>query len=137
MDLLVLACDAGMSLPDALKLAGEAAGREVGEEIRIVFEQVQSGTALSVALKEMADRTNVRAMEALARNVARGMRLGSPMSQVFRAQAHLVRQQHKQHLEAIIGALPMKMTLVAVLLLFPPMLVMILVPHLLLLFREW
>lgn len=137
LDLLVLASDAGYNLPDSLELAARSAGSAMASEVMAALSEVRSGVPFVAALEHMAKRTGVAAVDRFAKSVAKGLKLGSPMKSVFRAQAYLLRQQHKQRTEAAIATIPMKMTVVAVVFLFPPMLVLVLVPHLLLLFDKW
>lgn len=132
LDLLVVAIDGGLNLFQAIDAVAEhlPAGPLRDAVIRARHE-MRLGRPVLDALEEMAQSTPVDEVRSLVRTLRIGHTLGTPVAATLRQSAHIIRQRRRQRLDEQLGVLPLKMTLCALFLFFPPLFVLLLLPNVL------
>jgi tight adherence protein C len=117
MDLAVLVLQAGGTLREALEVVS-VPDDPLAEEIRTALKEIDSGASQGNALRNMADRVGLEALDSIVMGINRGEETGAPMAQVLGTQAELFRERRLQEVEKLAVEAPTKMT-------FPNMMVML------------
>ncbi len=132
LDLMVIAMDGGLNLHQAVEAV--APNLPAGP-LRAAIDQARADMRLGrpalEALAEMADQVAVDDVRSFVRTLRIGQALGTPVSAALRQSARLIRQRRRQRLDERLGVLPLKMTFCALLLFFPPIFVLLLLPNVL------
>jgi tight adherence protein C len=97
-ELLALAVGAGEGPVAALERVATTARGELSAEIATTLASVRSGTTLTRALEQLADRTSLPSLTRFAEGVAVAVERGTPLAEVLRAQAQDVRETGKRAL---------------------------------------
>jgi tight adherence protein C len=130
MDTLVVTVEAGLGFEAALaQVVRNGRGPMVGEFARVLHE-MQIGRPRVDALREMAARTNVSELKALASAVVQASTLGVPMGKVLRQQSAEMRVRRRQHAEEKAQKVPVKILFPMIFCIFPALFVVILGPGL-------
>ena len=102
-DLMALAIGAGESTVGALERIGRTSRGDLSGEFRLTLAEVRAGSALVVALRNMADRIDLVAMTRFVDAIVVASERGTPLAQVVRAQAQDVRDAAKRELMETAG----------------------------------
>jgi tight adherence protein C len=130
IDLLVVALEAGISLPAALRVsAGEITG-PLGEEMRLTLQEANMGLSPTEALENLSVRADTPSMRMFIRSVIQGETLGVSIGQIMRNLAIEMRKRRKSAAEERAQKAPIKMVFPLILLIFPSMLVVLVLPAL-------
>jgi tight adherence protein C len=130
IDLLVVSVEAGVSLPGAIRLAGREMGGALGEELRLTLQEQNMGLSTSEALENLGVRADTPGTRIFVRSLVQGEQLGMSIGQVLRNLALEMRKRRKAAAEERAQKAPIKMIFPLVLLIFPAMLVVLVVPAL-------
>ncbi len=90
LDLLVAFLHSGLSLVDAFRRAGREAfsgPHPLGHEVALIGRELDAGRDPSGAFRDLAERTGVPDLRAVAAALRVGMRLGAPIRETLLAQA--------------------------------------------------
>lgn len=102
-ELLALSVGAGESTLGALERVSRIADGVLAEQFRAVLDRTRSGTALTEALQEFADRVEVTHISRFVAGIVVALERGTPLAEVLRAQAQDVRDQDKRELMEMAG----------------------------------
>lgn len=138
LDLLVICVEAGLGLNAALLNVG----REIrlnsvalSDELRMVNSEMRAGVARLEALRNLAIRTGVDEVRSLVAVLVQSDRFGTSIAQALRTHALSLRTRRRQRAEEAARKTPVKMVFPLVFCIFPELLVVILAPGMLQLFR--
>jgi len=131
VDLLAACSAAGLNLTQALHVVATRQEGALGDELRLAVRLMQAGRTAAAAVRSVAHRLNVQELTSLANAVVLTESLGTPVADLFRSQAAMARAQQRRRVEAAIGRLPMKFTVISALLILPSLFILTVLPSLL------
>ena len=138
LDLMVICVEAGLGLNAALLNVGREVRRNspaLADELRMVNHEMRAGMSRVQALRNLAFRTGVDEVRALVAVLVQSDRFGTSIAQALRTHAHGLRIRRRQRAEEAARKTPVKMVFPLVFCIFPELLVVILAPGMLQLFR--
>jgi tight adherence protein C len=118
-DLLALAVVAGEAPPDALLRVCRLTGGELARDLDAALARARSGTPLTVALTDLAERTTLEAFRRFVQGLVVAIERGTPLADVLRAQAADVREAGKRALLEAGGRKEISMMFPVVFMLLP------------------
>jgi tight adherence protein C len=126
LDLLTLLMEAGATFHQALRQGvREFAGQEVAVEFSRVLTDVNMGKTRSEAFDGLRQRLNDDEINAIIGAIIQSERLGTPLSNIFRTQADVLRLKRSQRAETIAGEAGVKMLLPGVLVMMATVLIIL------------
>ncbi len=128
IDFLIVAVEAGVSLSGALRLAANQIRGVLGDEMRLAIQEHNMGLSTTQTLENLAARADTSGMRIFARSVVQGESLGISIGQVMRNLAVEMRKRRRAAAEERAQKAPTQMVFPLVLLIFPAMLVILVVP---------
>jgi tight adherence protein C len=138
LDLLVICVEAGQGLNAAiLKVAKESAfhNSALSHELMMVNNEMRAGMTRTQALRNLALRTGVDDVRSLVAVMIQSDRFGTSIAQALRIHAQSLRTRRRQRAEESARKAPVKLVFPLVFCIFPELLVVILAPGMLELFR--
>lgn len=138
LDLLVICVEAGQGLNAALMKVGKEltiSSRALSEDLMIVNNEMRAGVARSNALRNLSLRTGVDDIRSLVAVMIQSDRFGTSVAQALRIHAASLRTRRRQRAEEKARKAPIKLLFPLVFCIFPELLVVILAPGMLQLFR--
>ncbi len=130
IDLLVVTVEAGVGFVGSMRLAAEQLEGPLGDELRLTLQDQNMGASIEEALKGMARRAETPGMRAFVRAIVQGELLGVSIAQILRNLAIDMRKKRKARAEEQAQKAPIKMLFPLVLLIFPAMFIVLLLPAL-------
>ena len=116
LDLVTLLMEAGATFLQALKEGvDEFRGQPVGVEFGRVLAEISMGKSRTMALESLRERLSDDEITAIIGSIVQGEVLGTPLAQVFRTQADVLRIKRTQRAETIAGEAGVKMLLPGIL----------------------
>ena len=128
VDQLALVIEAGMSFDAAVNYLVDAHEGALAEEMRRVLTELRVGESRREAIRNFARRVGSEDATAFANAVLASDQLGSPLSEILRAQASDLRHRRQTYAEERAQKAPVKMLLPMAIFILPVMLVLILAP---------
>lgn len=131
LDLLVAFLHSGMSLVDAFRRAGReafAGPHPLGREVELVGRELDAGRDPSVAFRDLAERTGVADLRAVAAALRVGMRVGAPIRETLLAQADALLMKRREEALRRIHRAELQMMFPVMLSGFPVFLVLVFFP---------
>jgi len=128
MDLLVVSVEAGLGLDAAIARQSAKNKSVVLAELNGAIKEVQMGVPRKVALKEMADRCDVKQLSAFVTSLLQAEQLGVSVKSVLSAQSERLRVERKQTIQAKAAKAPIKIMLPTVMFIFPVIFIILLGP---------
>ena len=131
LDLMVACVEAGMGLNQALARVAEEVrniSEALAEELSMVNLEIRAGTPRAEALRNLAERTGLDDVEALASTLIQTERFGTSVGRALRVQASTLRQKRQQRAEEAAAKTTIKLVFPLVLFVFPALFVVILGP---------
>ena len=126
LDLLTLLMEAGSTFLNALRQAvAELAGHPLSEEFGRVLVDINLGKTRNEALSAMRDRLADDDISGIAGSIMQAEALGTPLAQVFRTQADVLRLKRTQRAETVAGEAGVNMLLPGVLVMAATVLVIL------------
>jgi len=126
LDLLTLLMEAGSTFIGALRQAVEEfEGHPVAGEFGRVLADMNLGKTRTEAFQAMRDRLADDEITSIIGSILQGEELGTPMGQVFRAQAEVLRLKRTQRAETVAGEAGVNMLLPAVLVMISTVLIIL------------
>ena len=138
LDLMVVCVEAGLGLDAALvRVSQESAlgSPELAAELRIVNQEMRTGAARIDALRNLARRTGVDDIQSLVAVLVQADRLGTSIASALRAQSDSLRIRRRQRAEEAAHKTGVKLVFPLVLCIFPGLLVILLAPAFLRIFK--
>jgi tight adherence protein C len=128
IDLLVVAVEAGMGFVAALRLTSHELEGPLAQELHLTLQEQTMGLSTTEALEGMARRADTPGMRAFVRGVSQGEVLGVSIGQILRNLSAEMRKRRKAMAEERAHKAPVKMLFPLVLLIFPALFVVLLLP---------
>lgn len=131
LDLIIVCVEAGLSLNAAVqRIAKEMRHTypELAKELSILNQELFLGVSRSEAFRNLALRTGVDEMRALATVLMQSDRLGTSVAQVLRVQADTIRTKRRQRAMEHAQKMSIKLLFPLVLFIFPELMVVIIGP---------
>lgn len=128
MDVLVVSVEAGLGLDAAIVRQYSKNKNVVLTELYNAIREVQMGVPRRTALKEMADRCDVKELTVFVTSLLQADQLGVPIKSVLDAQADRLRVERKQRIQAQAAKAPIKIMLPTVAFIFPVIFIILLGP---------
>jgi tight adherence protein C len=138
LDLLVICVEAGQGLNAAILKVGnetEFQSKALSDELKTLNNEMRAGITRAQALRNLALRTGVDDIRALTAVMIQSDRFGTSIAQALRIHADSLRTKRRQRAEERARKTPVKMVFPLVFCIFPELLVVILAPGMLELFR--
>jgi tight adherence protein C len=138
LDLLVICVEAGQGLNAALLKVGresELQASSLADELRQINNEMRAGVTRVQALRNFSLRTGVDEVRALVAVMVQSDRFGTSVANALRTHAESLRIRRRQRAEEIARKAPVKLVFPLVFCIFPELLVVILAPGMLALFR--
>ena len=131
LDMLRICVQAGLGLDAAI----ERVGREMrlsspvlSEEWRLTGLELRAGASRRMALQHLAERVNLREIDAMVTMLIQADRFGTRMSDALQVHAEGLRTQRRQAAEAAAAQLPVKLLFPLIFCIFPALLTVMLGP---------
>jgi len=134
LDMLIVCVEAGMGLDAALIKATDQPqfnGNPLAEEFRIAWLEIRAGKPNSEALRDMARRTMVEDVSALATVLIQTEQFGTSLTQALRVHSDSLRTKRCQNAEEVAAKTAIKMLFPIVFFMFPALFVVLIGPALL------
>lgn len=128
IDLLCVMIEAGLSFPQALRMASDQFGPPLSDELRLTLQEQTMGLGIDEALSHMAERAETPAMKAFVRAMAQGERMGISMGQIMRSLSHEMRARRRSAAEERAQKTPVLMLFPLVFLIFPALFIILMTP---------
>lgn len=129
MDVLVVSVEAGLGLDAAIvRQYAKNKSSAVLTELNNAIREVQMGVPRRTALKEMADRCDIKELTAFVTALLQADQLGVPIKNVLDVQAERLRIERKQRIQAVAAKAPIKIMLPTVMFIFPVIFIILLGP---------
>ncbi|MEA5048980.1 MAG: type II secretion system F family protein [Eubacteriales bacterium] len=128
MDLLIVSVEAGLGLDAAIVRQYTKNKSAVLAELNGAIREVQMGVPRKIALKEMADRCDVKQLTAFIIALLQADQLGVSVKNVLDTQAERLRAERKQAIQAKAAKAPVKIMLPTVMFIFPVIFIILLGP---------
>ena len=126
LDLLTLLMEAGSTFIGALRQAVEEFhGHPVAQEFGRVLADMNMGKTRAEAFQAMRDRLNDDEITSIISSILQGENLGTPLANIFRTQADVLRIKRTQRAELIAGEAGVNMLLPGVLIMAATVLIII------------
>ena len=130
LETMAVGAMSGLDLNSAFAAAARRVSGPLADEVDKVALRLASGSRLSRALDLLVER-GVPGAERLSASLFQCEVLGTPIAGVLDALASESASLQRQELEAKFNSLPLKMSIVTVVFLLPPLLIVSVVPHVL------
>ena len=138
LDLMVICVEAGLGLNAAIVNVGKEvrlSSKTLSDELRMVSYEMRAGIGRVEALRNLAIRTGVDEVRAFVAVLVQSDRFGTSIAQALRTHALSLRTRRRQRAEEAARKTPVKMVFPLVFCIFPELLLVILAPGMLQLFR--
>lgn len=138
LDLLTICVEAGVSIDSALVKTTENPqfiGNPLAEEIKRASREIRAGKLRTEALKDMAERTGVDDLKSFVTMLIQTERFGTSLSLALRVHSDSLRTKRRQIAEEAAAKTTIKMIFPLVLFVFPALLIVILGPALITIYR--
>jgi len=131
LDLLAVSVTAGLSFDAAVAKMADSMDGPIVEEFKITLGEMRVGVARRQALKNLAQRVDIREVTLFAQAVIQSDELGSPLSKALQVQAEDVRKRRQAVAEEKAAKLPVKMIPPTAVFIFPVLFIIVLGPAML------
>jgi len=130
IDLLVVTIEAGIGFVGSLRMASEQLEGPLAQELRLTLQEQSMGRTMSEALEGLVQRADTPGIRSFVRAIVQGELLGVSIGRILRNLASEMRKKRKAKAEEQAQKAPVKMLFPLVLLIFPAMFVVLLLPAL-------
>ena len=136
LDLLTICVEAGLGFDGAMAKVSEKWDSELSFAFMRIMREIQLGKLRRDALKDMADSLGIAEMTSFVAAVIQSEQLGVSLAKVLRIQADQMRVKRRQMAEELAHRAPVKMLLPMALLIFPSLIIVLLTPAAIRIFRS-
>jgi tight adherence protein C len=133
LDLMTVCVEAGLAMDAALARVGAEIGLKsavLAEELQLVTLELRAGSAKEKALRNLALRTGVEDVDALAKMLIQADRFGTSIGVALRIQSEQLRTRRRQLVEEQAAKIATKLLFPLIFFIFPSLLVVLLGPSL-------
>lgn len=138
LDLLTVCVEAGISIDSAMAKTTDSpqfSKNPLAQEMKFAGMETRAGKPRADALRDMADRTMVADVKSLISMLIQTERFGTSLSQALRVHSDSLRTKRRQLAEEAAAKTSIKMLFPLVIFVFPSMLIVILGPALITIFK--
>jgi tight adherence protein C len=135
IDQLRMSVEAGVGFEAAVGRAAKAGTGPLAQELRHTLQEMQIGASRSEALQHLSDRNDVAELRTFVTAVSQSEDYGIPVAHVLRVQADELRLRRKQRAEERAMKIPVKMVFPLVLCIFPSLMIVLMGPAALRIYR--
>jgi len=138
LDLMVVCVEAGLGLNAAILRVGQEmriASPVLSSELRLVNQEILAGKPRAEALRNLAERTGVDDLKSLVAMLIQTDKLGTSIAASLRIQADSLRTKRRHRAEEAARKVAVKLVFPLVLFIFPELLVVLIGPGMIELFR--
>lgn len=128
MDLLIVSVEAGLGLDAAIVRQYTKNKCPVLTELNSAIREIQMGVSRKTALRDMADRCDVKQLSAFVTALVQADQLGVSVKSVLTTQSERLRVERKQRIQAKAVKAPIKIMLPTVVFIFPVIFIILLGP---------
>jgi len=139
LDLLILCLEAGISFDSALVRVAQEGRRistHLSRELTSAYQEIQVGKSREEALRNLAERCGVEDMKALVGAILQSIKLGTSLVRTLKIQATALRKKRRERIRAQILKTPVKLIFPLIFFIFPTLLMVVLGPSLVEIFRH-
>ena len=139
LDLFILCLEAGLSFDGALVRVAEETRRvstHLSRELTSTHHEILAGRSREEALRNLGERAGVEDLKTLVGAILQSIKLGTSLVKTLRIQAEVIRKKRKERIRAEILKTPVKLIFPLLLFIFPTLLIVILAPSLVEVFRH-
>ena len=140
LDLMVVCVEAGLSLNAAMQKIAEETSKthqHLSEELNLVNQEILIGKTRAEAFRNLARRTGVEELRTLAVMLIQADKLGTSIANSLRVLADSLRVRRRQMAEESAHKISVKLVFPLVLLILPELLVILLGPAIITLFKTF
>ena len=128
LESVAIAVIAGMDLHEAFEVCAMKTHGRLRLEFDKVLIRIRSGQPLPAALAAM-EKEGIEPARRLRTTLAQAETLGTPIGEVLSALSDEYRDLEKQQFESRLNSLPVKLSIITVVFLLPPVLILSIMPH--------
>jgi len=128
LDLLTICVEAGLGFDSAMGKVSSKWDNELCRAFMRVLQEINLGKLRREALRDMADRMDVRDVSTFAAAIIQADQLGVSIARVLRIQSEQMRMRRRQRAEELARSAGIKMIPVIVFLIFPAIFVILMGP---------
>jgi tight adherence protein C len=128
LDLLTICVEAGLGFDAAMSKVNEKWENELALAFGRVIREIQLGKLRRDALKDMAERVGLAEMTSFVAAVIQSEQLGVSMAKVLRIQSDQMRMKRRQRAEEEAHKAPIKMIIPMGIFIFPSLMIVLLTP---------
>ncbi len=131
LDLLIVCMEAGLAMQAAFNRVAEeikSVSKDLHKELLITNAELRTGILRETALKNLGERTGVKAVNSLVGLMVQSDKMGVSVAQSLRTHAAFTRVQRGQKAEEIAAKLPVKILMPMIGFIFPAIFVVVLGP---------
>jgi tight adherence protein C len=128
IDLLSVMIEAGLSFPQALRIAADRFGAPLGDELRLTLQEQTMGLGMNQALAHLAERADTPAVRSFVRAMSQGEKMGISTGQIMRNLAQEMRKHRRSMAEERAQKAPVLMLFPLVFMIFPALFIVLMTP---------
>jgi tight adherence protein C len=128
IDLLSVMIEAGLSFPQAMRIAADRFEAPLGDELRLTLQEQTMGLGLTEALGHLAERADTPAVRSFVRSMSQGEKMGISTGQIMRNLAQEMRKHRRAKAEERAQKAPVLMLFPLVFLIFPALFIVLMTP---------
>lgn len=128
IDLLSVMVEAGLSFPQAMRVAADRFVPPLGDELKLTLQEQAMGLGMDEALAHMAERADTVGVRSFVRAMSQGEKMGISTGQIMRNLAHEMRQRRRSMAEEKAQKTPVLMLFPLVFLIFPALFLVLMTP---------
>ena len=136
---MTVCVEAGLAMDAALARVGNEIGLKspvLAEELQLVTLELRAGSSKDKALRNLALRTGVEDVDALAKMLIQAERFGTSIGTALRVQSEQLRTRRRQLIEEKAAKIATKLLFPLIFCIFPALLVVLLGPAVLQIMRS-
>jgi tight adherence protein C len=140
LDLMVVCVEAGMGLDEAInRVAKESKlqSQELSDEFASLGLELRAGKERQVALRNLAERTNLEEVNNLVTLLIQADKFGTNIADTLRVYSDSFRTERFQRAEEIAAKMPVKLILPLILFIFPALFIVIIGPAIISIYRNF
>ena len=140
LDLMVVCVEAGLGLDQAIARVGEEIRRghkDLGDEFELVSLELRAGFSREQALRNLSERADLEEIRSLIALLIQTDRFGTSVGQALRVHSDSMRMNRRLRAEELAAKLPVKLMLPLIVFIFPSLMVVIIGPGAIKLFRDF
>ena len=139
LDFLIICLEAGLSFHASLvRVAKEQrqVSADLAHELELTNQEIMAGKSQHEALKNLAARANSEVVRGLVSTIQQSVKLGTSLVKALRTQAGALRKEKRQKIHEAILKTPVKLIFPLMFFIFPTLLIVVLAPSLISIFRN-